>query len=229
MNKPPLPSCHLTEDGSLTLYNATLGEHYHSTHGAMQESMHIFIHAGLLFRASLDDKKPLRVLEIGFGTGLNALLSLEQAQLIERPLHYTSLELYPVPKEIYHQLSYQTPHDTPRATLIALHEATWGENYKLNEYFTLRKEAVDLLAYTPQGEVDLIYFDAFSPETQAELWSEEIFRRLYEHTAAGAVLVTYCAKGEVRRRLQRAGFVVSRLPGPPDKREILRAAAPLLL
>lgn len=227
MNNPIPPTCHLTEDGSLTLYNAELGEHYHSTHGAMQESMHIFINLGLLFRTSVDERRPLRVLEIGFGTGLNALLSLEQAEHIKRQLHYTTLELYPVPEQIYRQLSYQTPHNMPHDSLLALHEAAWGEDCVLSEYFTLRKEAVDLLAYTPEGEIDLIYFDAFSPEAQSELWSEEVFCRLRKHSAAGAVLVTYCAKGEVRRRLQRAGFVVSRLAGPPGKREVLRAVVPL--
>lgn len=225
-----LPSLYTTEDGSTTLYNARLGEHYHSTHGAMQESLHIFIEAGLKHRLGSVQDEPLRLLEIGFGTGLNALLTWEEAETRGLSIHYTTLELYPLPSEIYIQLRYSTPHMVAQTQtrLMQLHTAPWGVEVALDRHFGLHKIDMDLLTYRHPTErrLDLIYFDAFSPETQPELWSQEIFERLLACCAPGAILVTYCAKGEVRRRLERAGFSVVRLPGPLGKREILRATVP---
>lgn len=215
-----------TEDGTPTLYNPGLGEHYHSIHGARAESEHIFIEMGLkhwLRQNTTHDT--LHILEYGFGTGLNALLTLRESFGTDCNIHYTTLELYPIKAEVYNALSFPMEDFDSDTYLQTLHQAPWGIDYSLDDckHFTLRKEEQAFEHYESESEIDLIYFDAFSPETQGELWTEEIFRRLYAKSRAGAVLTTYCAKGEVRRRLQRAGWIVERLPGPPGKREILRA------
>ena len=220
------PELATTEDGSLTLFAPTFGEHYHSTHGARQESEHIFLRLGLLHRLEglpVTDR-PLRLFEVGLGTGLNALLTKVAVEQAKRPLCYYSIERYPLKEELANQLAYS---DLPTEDLRAIHEAPWGEDISLSPYFTLHKIQGDLTTSPFPTELDLIYFDAFSPESQPELWEEGIFRRLFEASSPGAVLTTYCAKGEVRRRLQRAGFLVERLAGPPGKREVLRATRPL--
>lgn len=220
------PELATTEDGSLTLFAPTFGEHYHSTHGARQESEHIFLRLGLLHRleeSSMSDR-PLRLFEVGLGTGLNALLTKVTVEQAKRPLCYYSIERYPLEEELANQLNYS---GLPTEDLRAIHGAPWGEDISLSPYFTLHKIQGDLTTSSfPEG-LDLIYFDAFSPESQPELWEEGVFRRLFEASSPGAVLTTYCAKGEVRRRLQRAGFLVERLAGPPGKREVLRATRPL--
>lgn len=243
MDELTLPTITHTEDGSLTLYSPISGEHYHSIHGAIQESQHIFIRNALEHRAIGGDRhriiehtdRNLYILEIGFGTGLNALLSLRWASEHGLCLDYTTLELYPVPEEVYRQLSYRLGHDAD-TQLQALHDAPWNIPTEVGSLI-LKKLHVPLEEYEPTNHmnvtddpseaspdfIDIIYFDAFSPETQPELWTEEIFARLYASMRDRGVLTTYCAKGEVRRRLQRVGFLVERLPGPPGKREILRA------
>ena len=220
------PELATTEDGSLTLFAPTFGEHYHSTHGARQESEYIFLRLGLLHRleeSSMSDR-PLRLFEVGLGTGLNALLTKGAVEQAKRPLCYYSIERYPLEEELANQLNYS---GLPTEDLRAIHEAPWGEDISLSPYFTLHKIQGDLTTSPFPAGLDLIYFDAFSPESQPELWEEGIFRRLFEASSPGAVLTTYCAKGEVRRRLQRAGFLVERLAGPPGKREVLRATRPL--
>lgn len=220
------PQIRRTEDGSPTLYNPSIGEHYHSIHGAVQESRHIFVEAALrhrLTRPLYEDK--LNILELGFGTGLNALMTLEVALGEGLRVHYTSLELYPVPESVYRSLDFPLELKESKAYLERLHDAKWNEPQAIEgaENFVLEKRLIDMLCYDPSQVFDVVYFDAFSPESQGELWSEEFFRRLYEASRSGTVLTTYCAKGEVRRRLQRSGWLVERLPGPPGKREILRA------
>ena len=213
-----------TEDGSPTLYNTLFGEHYHSIHGAVQESMHIFIEAGLHSWLRNSKKQSLHILEVGFGTGLNALLTALDEQSQELSLHYTSLELYPVQEEIYSQLHFDIKHPNSDKCLQELHTAAWDKAITLqcNPHFTLEKRHCALQEFSATHPIDLIYFDAFSPEAQEELWDEAIFKTLYDKSHSGAIIVTYCAKGEVRRRLQRAGWQVERLAGPPGKREILR-------
>lgn len=213
-----------TEDGSPTLYNPLFGEHYHSIHGAVQESMHIFIEAGLHSWLRNSKKQSLHILEVGFGTGLNALLTALDEQSKELSLHYTSLELYPIQEEIYSQLHFDIKHRDSDKCLQELHSTAWNTAISLqcNPYFTLEKRHCALQNFSATHPIDLIYFDAFSPEVQEELWDEAIFKVLYDKSHSGAIIVTYCAKGEVRRRLQRAGWQVERLAGPPGKREILR-------
>lgn len=222
-----LPELYITEDGSPTLYNAELGEHYHSRHGAVQESQHIFIEAGLKHRlALLPPVRPLRILEVGFGTGLNALMTLMLAQREGLEIHYTSLEAYPISMGLASELHFPLEGSGP--LLAELHAQSSGQALPLVSYppFVLEKIQTKLEDYPPEGSYDLIYFDAFSPEAQPELWQEEVFHTLCHAARPGAVLTTYCAKGEVRRRLQRSGWLVERLAGPPGKREMLRATKP---
>lgn len=227
LNSPQSPILQLeqTQDGSPTLYNVTLGEHYHSVHGALQESLHIFLGAGLTHR-SAEGASTLSVLEVGFGTGLNALLTLLYAEDKQRQIRYTTLERYPISLELAEGLHFDVggyTTDEVRRYTQALHAAPWNTPMQVTPHFSICKQQCDLRDYEPDDAFDIIYFDAFSPETQPELWTEEIFQRLYSATAPQGVLTTYCAKGEVRRRMQRVGYTVERLPGPKGKREILRA------
>lgn len=211
-----------TEDGSSTLYVAELNEHYHSIHGAVQESLHVFIDAGLRRCSSSE----ISIFELGFGTGLNALLTAIEAERCNVKIHYHSIEKYPVPESIVSQLNYTRDNAslTDYAELFAqLHGAKWDDMVKLSDNFYLHKilgDASDGLF--PQG-LDLVYFDAFAPDKQPELWDDSIFKMLYSSMNAGASLVTYCAKGALKRSLRAAGFVVEGLPGPPGKREMTRA------
>ncbi len=233
-----IPQLETTEDGSLTLYTPRFGEHYHSTHGAVQESTHIYLGLGLRQRLkhwAEPEGSALHCFEVGFGTGLNALLSWKEAERSHRLIHYYSIERYPIPAELYRQLHYELSTASPLSTagcaedshsaLMRLHEAAWDEDVTLSRYFVLHKISGDLNAQPFPAALDLIYYDAFSPESQPELWREELFAQLRCCCRPGAILTTYCAKGEVRRRLERSGFSVERLPGPPGKREVLRATA----
>lgn len=204
-----------TADGSATLFVPELNEHYHSVKGAQTESQHIFIDMGL--HASTVENP--YILEIGFGTGLNALLTLEAAGKTHKQVHYTGIELYPLPWEMVKELGYS---DSP--LFERLHAAPWEEDAIITPHFTLRKLQADFTALSLDKHLfDLIYFDAFAPEKQPEMWSQELFDHLYVMMNNGGILTTYCAKGVIRRMLQTAGFTVERLEGPPGgKREILR-------
>ena len=279
-NRLTNPIFEITEDGSHTLFVPELNEHYHSTHGALQESMHIFIKDGLLYKlqsqhtnqleqeslqineeknhqtASEHEKQPstlFTLLEIGFGTGLNALLTLLEAEKREINLFYHTLERYPISLEAAQQLNYPVmlknrnfniavgnlqqnnqynltagniDYKTIEQLFLQLHTAQWEQATTITPHFTMLKQEIDFsnpTTFLPEKSFDLIYFDAFAPEKQPEMWTQEIFDYLYSISNQGAILTTYCAKGVVRRMLQTAGFQVARLPGPPGKREILRA------
>ncbi|MDR3129737.1 MAG: tRNA (5-methylaminomethyl-2-thiouridine)(34)-methyltransferase MnmD [Tannerellaceae bacterium] len=208
-----------TADGSPTLFAPEVGEHYHSLHGAVQESEHIFIRSGFrMWEASAS-----HILEVGLGTGLNAFLTLRDCECQGLCTYYYAIERYPLDPSLALSLHYATQVWAEGAPLFeALHTAPWGQPVEITPRFTLHKVMADATAcaFPP---CDVIYFDAFSPERQPELWEPGIFRRLAEVASQGAILVTYCAKGEVRRRIQAAGFDVRRLPGPPGKRHILLA------
>lgn len=205
-----------TDDGSATLFVPELNEHYHSTKGARTESQHIFIDMGLKASAATSP----RILEIGFGTGLNAWLTLEEAEKSHRDVHYTGLELYPLEWEMVEQLGYIT-----HPLFEQIHTSPWEVDVHLTQHFTLKKMQMDVTSMIGESSsADIIYFDAFAPEKQPEMWSQELFTQLYVLLNEEGILTTYCAKGIVRRMLQAAGFKVERLPGPPGgKREILRA------
>jgi tRNA U34 5-methylaminomethyl-2-thiouridine-forming methyltransferase MnmC len=212
----------ITADGSHSLYAPEWKESYHSTNGALQESLHVFIDAG--FRhvlARRGAESTIRILEAGFGTGLNALLTLMEAEKVPVHVWYESVEKYPLPERVYAALNYAAL--TGSGHFAALHEAPWEQACAITEHFTLLKRAVDLLQYQPAGVVDLIYFDAFSPGVQPELWTEAIFRKLYGQLSEGGVLVTYSSKGTVKQALRAVGFCLERLPGAAGKRHIIRA------
>lgn len=210
----------LTNDGSPTLFVPELDEHYHSTKGAVTESLHIFIRMGLEESAA----PAPRVLEIGFGTGLNAFLTLLAGERLQRDIHYTSIELYPLQETLVRQLNYPAQIAPERADdFYGLHRARWNNEVKLTPHFTLHKIEGDFTSHSFAGKYDVIYFDAFAPEKQPEMWEQPLFDKLFALLNPSGILTTYCAKGVVRRMLQTAGFKVERLPGPPNgKREILR-------
>lgn len=212
-----------TEDGSHTLYDPIVGEHYHSLFGALNESMHVFIEAG--FRHAIHKERTIRVLEIGLGTGLNLLLTyLESARQVQS-VDYHALEAFPIETSLACQLNY--PEILGEHVLCdifdKIHQSPWGETVRLADDFTLTKLSMKLEEYRGEPDsVDVIYFDAFSPDVQQEMWTAEVFQAMARVAAGGCVLVTYSAKGQVRRNLQGAGFTVERLPGPRGKREMLR-------
>lgn len=210
-----------TADGSNTLYVPELNEHYHSVKGALTESAHIFIQMGLNHAQAVNP----RVLEIGFGTGLNAFLTLLEAEKSQRAIHFTSIERFPLSEDIVRELAYpETIAPEECEKFYALHTAPWNQEVKISPYFTLHKIEGDFTHFAFSKCYDVVYFDAFAPEKQPEMWSQPLFDNLYRQMNPGGILTTYCAKGVVRRMLQAAGFTVERLPGPPGgKREILRA------
>ncbi len=210
----------LTEDGSHTLYVPELDECYHSTHGSVQESNLIFIQYGL----NDSKKKALDILEIGFGTGLNAFLTFIATQNSpNKKINYTGIELYPVDADKAILLNYPEIIDSGnRETFEKMHFAQWNEPVEISKNFTLTKLHADFTKTEFDKKFDVIYFDAFSPEKQAEMWDEKLFGKLYLCASDNAVITTYCAKGVVRRAMMSAGFEVERLPGPIGKREVLR-------
>lgn len=220
-----------TEDGSTTLYVPELNEHYHSVHGAIQESVHIFIRAGIeYYRENTPSlPAPLRILEAGFGTGLNAYLTLAKAMAQDMPVIYHSLEKYPLTPEEAAQLNYaeQIPYGEPEH-FLRLHEAPWETPSPITPLFSLHKHKQDLRDTRFPPEFDIVFFDAFNPDVQPHLWTAEVFRQFFEALKPGGMLVTYCVKGIVKQALRQVGFQLKRLPGPPGKREMLRATKPAL-
>jgi len=208
----------ISGDGSHTLYVPELEEHYHSVNGAINESMHVFIEAGLL-QCQMDE---ISILEIGLGTGLNAYLTMYHRG--NKTISYHALEKYPVSVELANQLNFVSEEDKyGRVLFQKLHELPWNQLEMLTSGFSIRKEETDLVSVALNSTYDLVYFDAFAPEKQPEMWSDEIFQKIHDAMNAGGILTTYCAKGVIRRRLQACGFIVERLPGPKGKREMIRA------
>lgn len=212
----------ITEDGSHTLYVPAIDEHYHSIHGAIQESSHVYIEAGL--RAC--DKDEIHLLEIGFGTGLNAFLSLFETESRNIKIIYHTVERYPLSEEKVSALNYPlliAPQLSD--TFVLLHSSPWETPIDISSRFSLVKHRFDFskpAQFDPQTIFDVVFYDAFAPDKQPEMWTLEIFEKIFSLCSHGAIFTTYCAKGAVRRTLQAAGFVVERLPGPPGKREMLR-------
>jgi len=215
-----------TKDGSQTILNDQLGSTYHSRHGALTESSHVFIDKGLK-RLVDDGLNDINILEMGFGTGLNALLTWQMAKELGLNIDYQSLELFPVPEKVWY--SYQLPDDLKleQVDFEKLHQANWNEFVQIDESFRLTKYQVSLLDFQSDKKFNLVYFDAFEPETQPELWTEEVFEKLFEMMKTGGILTTYCCKGYVRRNMIAAGFMVEKVPGPPGKREMIVAQRPL--
>ncbi len=210
----------VTDDGSATLFVPALNEHYHSVKGALTEAEHIYRDCAFVHRSRFGTGERLRLLEVGFGTGLNACVTAMVADEYH-PVHYISLEKYPVDNNILKALQYDNLLDD--GLMHAIHEAPWDETVSVTPYFTLEKKRADYLSDPLPSSIDVVYFDAFAPEKQPEMWTPDAFHRLVEVMNEGAVITTYCAKGEVRRLLASLGLVMERISGPVGgKREILR-------
>jgi len=207
-----------TEDNSWTLKSEKFKEHYHSYHGAITESSHVFIRNGLL----AVQKSNVRLLEIGFGTGLNAVLSHLEANNRGMHIDYYGIELYPPSDELLRD--YYSRFEEPiRTAGLAMTDKSWNETLNCGENFTLCKAQQDFQRYLPEGPFDLVYFDAFSPDAHPEAWTKTMFSRLAGHMNKNALLVTYSSRGSVKENLRGTGFSVKRYSGPPGKRHIIRA------
>ena len=218
-----------TADGSHSLYVKDLDEHYHSIHGAIQEAQHVFIKTGIQYLVS-QNYSTISILEIGFGTGLNELLSFLEAEKLNVKLDYTSLEAFPLDTMIVSQLNYvkliskiENKNESKlEKAFLDIHKAEWEKKIELSNNFSLQKIKNTLQEITFSSSFDLIFFDAFGPRVQPDMWTEELFSKIYVATNPKGCLVTYCAKGEVKRTLKKVGFIVETLPGPPRKREMVR-------
>ncbi len=212
----------LTKDGSHTIYLPELNESYHSMYGAVQESVHVFIDAGF----NSCRKHVLNIFEMGFGTGLNAILTWLECKRQGRKVIYRTLEMHPVKYEIIKMLNYEEVlelDEEGRLIFRQMHKAPWGMDTVMDDQFLLSKIHGSIVEHDFQSKFDLIYFDAFSPERQPDIWNEAIFAKLFRVMNKGAILTTYCAKGKVQRTLRQIGFQIEMLPGPPGKREMIRA------
>jgi len=212
----------LTNDGSTTLHLPKWNEQYHSKHGAIQEAMHVFIKHGFQYFYNKEKPSTISVLEIGFGTGLNALLTyLTAKEISDLQVDYTGLEAYPVAIEEIETLNFAEQLAVDKTIYTKLHTSAWEKKEVIFNKFNLKKRNIHFEEFTGLGNFNLIYFDAFGPRVQPELWKEPIFEQMFAALKPNGVLVTYSAKGEVRRIMQKIGFTVERLPGPPGKREML--------
>lgn len=209
----------LTKDGSHTIYDSDLRVWHHSVNGALQESTRVFIELGLLEKAQAG--KEVKIFEMGFGTGLNTLLTVIEAQKHQYHIDFTTLEAYPLSVEKYSALNYDLLLESN--VLQQLHQLSWNQKHEVMKDFSLTKIQDDLLKYQFTQKMDLVYYDAYSPNTQPELWTEEIFRKIYEAMNEGGILTTYCSKTVVRKALLAAGFIVEKHQGPRGKREVLKA------
>jgi tRNA U34 5-methylaminomethyl-2-thiouridine-forming methyltransferase MnmC len=209
----------ITSDGSHTVLNPIINSHYHSIHGAITESLHVFIEAGL----KCIDKENISVLEIGFGTGLNCLLTLIEAEKSRKNIHYTAVEAYPLEISVAENLNYiELLKAEKLKDCFWLMHTSLGE-CSITDYFKLDKIISLINQVDYKTKFDLVYFDAFGPGVQPEMWTPEIFEKIFSAMNQGGILTTYCAKGEVKRTLKKVGFTVTALPGPPGKREMIKA------
>ena len=227
----------ITADGSTTIHLPEWDEQYHSKHGAIQEAYHVFIKHGLhhyftklktdsnVTSSAVEKSQNISILEIGFGTGLNAFITLLEAKKLNIHIDYVGIEGYPVLMDEINQLNYTKELNTEKKDSLfqKLHSVSWEEKHKITSQFSLNKKQKLFHQIEDKNEYNIIYFDAFGARVQPELWTEAIFKKMYDALTEGGVLVTYSAKGSVRRAMQAVGFTVERLPGPPGKREMLRA------
>jgi tRNA U34 5-methylaminomethyl-2-thiouridine-forming methyltransferase MnmC len=211
-----------TEDGSKTIRIIELEENYHSIHGALQEANHVFMKYGL---EEFKDKDQLSILEMGFGTGLNTCLTAINSSKLKVKIEYHGIEAFPVSQEELDALDYgNLLGEENRSLYDKIHSVNWDESLEISEGFNLKKIHSEIQNTQLQNEFyDIIFYDAFGPRVQDELWSEAIFQKMYNSLKVGGFLVTYCAKGQVKRNMKAVGFMVEALPGPPGKREMTRA------
>ena len=216
----------VTSDGSHSLQSHTYGVSYHSRYGAIQETQHIFINAGLRLKSVIQSE--ISILEIGFGTGLNALMTLIEAKRKNLQIAYTTLEAYPVDPKLAEQFNYIEQLDAPdfKDAFLEMHLCEWGTPTSINDNFQFKKLKQRFEELNIENEFDLVYFDAFAPSAQPELWEAPLMERIFRALKPSGVMTTYCAKGAVKRTLKNIGFEVEALPGPPGKREMTRAVKP---
>lgn len=221
----------ITKDGSKTIHFPALNESYHSQYGALQEALHVFIQSGLVYRIDNNTaEQELNILEVGWGTGLNAILTFDFVQQYAQKvkINYTGLEAFPIEMEELEALEYWNlaPIENHRQVFLDMHSAEWNKRVNLSPNFTFQKLKTTIQAWQLKNNTtkhfDLIFYDAFGPRVQPEMWSSEIFDKLFSWTKNDGVFVTYCSKGQVRRDLIAAGYKMEKIPGPPGKREMLR-------
>lgn len=213
----------VTDDHSHTLFSEKFKATYHSTRGAISESKHVFIQNGLQYVHEQLQLKEISILEIGFGTGLNAFMTYLYAQEQDLKINYQSIEAYPVPITEAAQLNYTNDFsEHEKVVFYQMHQQEWNRVGLISDSFSLTKYLCLLEEFTSQQQFDIIYFDAFSPSEQPELWTEAIFKKMYDLLHANGVLVTYCAQGQMKRNMQQVGFKVKALPGFGSKREMTR-------
>lgn len=225
-----------TGDGSFTLHIPEWNEQYHSKNGALTEALHVFIKEGLYHWFSKNSSSEISIMEMGFGTGLNSFLTYFEAEKNAWRVYYTGIEAYPLTIQEALSLNYSSilndlysvgilekSKDEVEAVFSALHHASWEENVAISQSFHLIKQKKFFSEISDGPNFNLIYFDAFGIKIQPDLWTEEIFQKMYNALMPSGVLVTYAANGNARRAMQAAGFSVERLPGPPGKKEMLRA------
>ncbi|WP_062060086.1 tRNA (5-methylaminomethyl-2-thiouridine)(34)-methyltransferase MnmD [Aquimarina longa] len=215
----------ITDDGSKTIHLPELNEQYHSKHGAVNEAMHVFIESGFNHILKKEFLDHLAILEMGFGTGLNAFITFLEAEKCNQPINYVSIEAYPVTWSEAKLMMYPEVLSVEEKSPIfsRMHQSNWEKPVDISSSFKLLKRKQFFVEISDIECFDLIYFDAFGARVQPELWTSEIFTKMYKALRHKGVLVTYSAKGSVRRAMQEVGFDVERLPGPPGKREMLRA------
>lgn len=209
-----------TSDGSHTLRNNLLGETYHSVHGAIQESMHVFIKNGLAFFRHQHPAVEVSILEVGFGTGLNALVALQYALKCKVNIRYTTLEPFPLNEKVWSKLNYG---DEDRGSFDAIHRASWEREVAISPVFTLHKMMASLDSAELAGSYDIVFFDAFAPSVQPGMWTFDSLKKAVDRMNLPGVFVTYSAKGQVKRDLRTLGLSVETLPGPPGKLQMIRA------
>jgi len=210
-----------TKDGSKTIHFPEWNESYHSQHGAITEALHVYIKSGLEYRIHSKPLKAISVLEMGFGTGLNAYLTYYYGKVNNLDINYSGIEKYPLTDAVLEQLNYAG--ESERSVFDNLHAVPWGKYVEISSHFRLKKLEVDIDNFQTEERFDLIYFDAFGPRVQPKLWDRAILEHMHSILNPDGVWVTYCCKGSVRRDLMDIGFTVEKIPGPPGKREMLRA------
>lgn len=218
----------ITNDGSHTIREIESGNTFHSHHGAVQESMHVFIEAGLRYWQQLHPGQSLHILEMGMGTGLNLLLTIREAALLKIKIHYTAIEAFPLEPTITNRLNYPEILQDPALTgiLSEIHQSPWDTIIALTEWVEFKKLNTTLEDWQPAASFDIIYYDAFSPTEQPELWTTGIFEKLFKTLHPGGLLLTYCSKTIVRKAMMAAGFTVIKIQGPWGKRDMVRAMKP---
>ncbi|MEO7991979.1 MAG: tRNA (5-methylaminomethyl-2-thiouridine)(34)-methyltransferase MnmD [Chryseolinea sp.] len=213
-----------TSDGSHSLFNEELNETYHSVHGAIQESLHVFIQSGLTYFIEKFNSKNISILEIGFGTGLNVLLAVQMAKQLSLSFQYKTLEAFPLEEEVWSKLNYADALNL-KEYFDSLHRVSWEEPHGILPNFQFQKHHIKLqdVVLNPSS-FDIIFFDAFAPNKQPELWEINMLKKVTDALRTNGLLVTYCAKGQLKRDLKSLGLTVETIPGPPGKKEMVRAS-----